>query len=234
MEKEKKKSKALPSFIILLGIGLIAYSLFLSFNGDSKNNNIGVRSSVRPDGTLLKDVRITGYMAFGNDYTFYIEKDGKEQDYILSSKNVEIFSKCYELKEYITVDVYYKSKGDKLYITGYDIYNKDTNEKIVVQSGPELFTSLGLYEEGEYTEDLVLKRIGLPGEHYNGDSLDYTFYSHVFTNTYGRDLVFKYIVHTGEEYKEDFFVPGVKYKVKFETKKDILDYENVILDIEKK
>lgn len=206
----------------------------VSTNVDS-NQIQEVSSEVEDDNfEVIEDAKITGYAGFINKYTVYIGK--MDNPFETTEEDAMLLSTLSDYKDQISITIYYTESADTKKIEKYEIYNKETNEKIEnVKNEEDLRKALDLYLEGNYEENFkFIKQSGMPGGGFI-DNVSFTYYDYIFQSEDGKDFEFVYRIYKDTEDKSDILEEGENYKIKFTVQKSHIgdDYEYEIIDMEK-
>lgn len=217
--------------MLIMGIGSLLGEFFdldnweikVVENGNNKSTDEESNNSSSSTGTLLENVSINGYSCIGSTCDVTIEdKNGNETDYAIGSSSGDLLTDLGDYSDYIKVDIYYTTNGNKKTISSYKIYLKSNNEDISsVKTENELRDKIGLYSSGTHTDTFTLKEIGTPGFVYDEDDSSYSYNTYVFVNSKNIEYEMKYESSSNTSN----LVEGNKYTVTFEVVEGTFDYE---------
>ena len=218
--------------VSIIGLGSFVGNLFkfdhpgITSNGNTSSDG-NTNSSTDKNGTLVENIMVNGYSCFGSSCTISIEdSEGTITDYTLNSSD-ELFQTLGDYQDYILVNIYYTSNGNKKTITNYEIYLKSNNEDISsIKTESELRDKIGLYSVGTHTDTFTLKEIGTSGFGYE-DNVAYTYTDYVFVDSKNVEYEMKYINSNGTLNLTE----GNKYTVTFEVVEGTFDYEFTIQSV---
>lgn len=179
----------------------------------------------------IENTKVTGYVNFGNNTTFYVGDNNEEYSSII--KDCQFLSNMKNYDE-VSLTLYYTEQNGKKIIVNYELYNTETNKKIEnIENEDDLREKLGYYLAGSHEDILTLIEIDeTPGFGSDGEK-SYTYHDYKFKNESGREIEFRYKIYDDTVDKSDILELNQKYKVKFDVEKGMFeDYDNIITDIE--
>lgn len=189
-------------------------------------NWLTINGSSTSGGKLLEDVSVSGYGCLGSNCNVTIDSpSNNSEEYILGINNTELFNKLGDYKDYIKLNIYYKTKGNTKTIVDYKIYLKSNNEDISsITSESELRDKIGLYSLGTHTDVLTLTEIGEPGFGFK-DGNSYTYTDYKFVDSKGVEYEMKYTNGSLN------LVVGNNYTITFDVSEGTFGYEFTIQSI---
>lgn len=205
-------------------------------NNNSKTNSKKDSSNSTnndSDYKIIEDADIMGYSSYDGKYQIDIEELGERIFYNCNADNPEVLTVAKNYDE-ISIKIYYTEDGETKTVQKYELYNKETNEKLEnISNENDLRELLGYYLEGKYEEELTLIKIDdMMGGGYD-DTGSFSSYNYIFKTDSEKEIEFEYKVYDNMEDKSDILEENQKYKVKFNVKKGTFGYENIITDINK-
>lgn len=243
---QKSGNTSIAYIIIFIIINSILLSTFNSFidleNKVSKSENISITSSLSTAESTntninlnefesIKDAKVYGYSSFGKKTVLYVGEDMEQ--YNCKLDNPEFLSVIKDYDE-LSLTIYYSEDNGTKTVEGYEIYNKQTNQKLEnITDENSIRELLGYYVEGDYEEELLLiEADNIPGGGLDNDT-SYSYYTYVFETPDGKKLDFKYKIYENDEDKSKLLEENNKYKVKFNVTKGSFEYDYTIIDFEK-
>ena len=227
-----KKIIIYPVVILLLAGGFIY--LLLNKNKDTSTTTptptptiTATPEPLSGDKILLENAKITGYQCLNSVCSVSIGDEEESSEYDLKITNSELFKALSDYNDYININVYYISSGDKNTIVDYKLFLKSSNEDISsITKEEELREKIGLFSTGTHVESLTLTKIGSEGFGSNDDG-EYTYREYTFTDAKNIKYEMKY-KNPDSSLK---LTEGNKYTVGFEVVKDDFGYNYNISSI---
>ena len=225
--------------MILVGLGnMFPNILSFNVNGNINDNNTQEETSNngsntqeeapsnKQEGTLLEDVKLSGYSCFASNCTIMVSNGDETVNYSYKADNVDLFTALSDYKDEVKVNIYYTQSNDEKTIVGYQLFLRSTNEDITnIKTESELRDKLGLYAEGTHTETMTLVEIGMTGAGFKDDET-YTYTNYTFKDSRNNEFEMEYV-----NAPNDTLVEGNQYTVTFEVVEGTFNYDYNIISI---
>lgn len=224
------KNNNLIKIIIIIAVlavaGVLVFFLLNSGKGDGdKGNDKGKDSD---SSKLLKDANISGYACLDSVCTLSVGDEEKEEEFSFDGSKFSLLKELNDYDSYIKVNIYYEEEASKKTINNYELFLKSDGSKLEnVKTEEELREKIGLFGEGEHTEELTLTDADeYPSSFYDENDQSYIFYNYTFN-----DNNIEYIMKYKTEGDGLNLTVGNKYSVKFKVEKGSFDYEYTIIEV---